>query len=858
MTAINNEEKHRSRKGIILACLLPVCVTVSQDDPEREGSRLFNEAINRVQEGAFDEADQLFLKATGILRSIPAKKDSGIARANRAIAEGRLDEAQSILKDELDDPANGARTRLILGQAWKEKGGIDKALALLDPLLVEKPPFSGASDEATSSRIAAVQLLFDTLTTRPGVALVSKWYGNLEPREANLRWPRFLGAKAKYASGSVSDAIEMMRGLASEFPDDPNYFNELMDWIAETEGADAALVLAKERYESRPTDLQSAFAYLSKLDRVNEDRDEAMRVLLELSKLPETRDNPTVLTNLGDTATRLKQWEEAIRAYKRLRTVTKDDPDLSALADFNLGRALAMRGDKEDQAEAIACLNRTRQHNLQSGDDQAAVYFYLGLANHRLEQWQSAEFHFRDYDRRVSTYDEETCLLLGEIYMIRKSWNDAADIFEKGLRHNEESAGLMTGLAEAQLEAGNAEGALSRAREARDLWSASETTNEDESQEGLRRVRHVEARALQKQNRFDEALLVWRSLLEALPDDPEARYGYADTLLLSGRHDETLAFLDQQSAPAPELDLLRSRALSRLGRTEEASILLDQLKQDPSHGAEAYAAQAEIDLATTRELLQAEGSLELAATHARKARNGFEEALVLRPGDRQMNEALTEVKLTETRIDERRRNLEEKGLSQSGFMTGALFVGIPALLALAAGIVVVRRRSEQDWTREAFGLIEVIEHGLRDLLETVAKPIEIDRAIEAGANPRTQQDRDELWKTAILSKLPGHRAGFIRRQCAEEQDRPLVQFLTFGDVISLVESYADPLGSRLAQGEARRLFFAELAFVKECRNTIFHMKKMDQPIREKFFRTVKPIEARIREALENLKAPLAV
>jgi len=128
------------------------------------------------------------------------------------------------------------------------------------------------------------------------------------------------------------------------------------------------------------------------------------------------------------------------------------------------------------------------------------------------------------------------------------------------------------------------------------------------------------ARLLFNAGMLNEALVQYKRLAEAAPDEPEAAQGLAETLLRLGRVDEAEAVTRlacQRFPEAPELTVLAARSLLRKGNVERAIDLLAPL----GYGRDDIAANA-LGWLATAELLRGD---------ARRAVGAAKRALELEP-----------------------------------------------------------------------------------------------------------------------------------------------------------------------------------------------------------------------------------
>ncbi len=219
----------------------------------------------------------------------------------------------------------------------------------------------------------------------------------------------------------------------------------------------------------------------------------------------------------GDEASKAGNVERALGAYRKAVEI---DPQ-SALAQYKLGVFL---GQRQADEEAMVYLRKA----IELDPDYRDAHFNLATALSRLGRLGEASFHF---DRVLATDPEDTEARLRKAIVLKTSGEAALalatldTLLATDPTHGEAHAQRAAWLLEQD-----------RAGEARQTLETALATPMPPEREAA--LRFVLATVLQQQNLPDEAIAVYKQIVEMRPDFVEAHVNLADALAMNRRYAE--------------------------------------------------------------------------------------------------------------------------------------------------------------------------------------------------------------------------------------------------------------------------------------------------------------------------------
>ena len=147
--------------------------------------------------------------------------------------------------------------------------------------------------------------------------------------------------------------------------------------------------------------------------------DEALAHFLKLAQV--FKDDSALFYNIGITYEKLKQFPNAIKAYKKAIELNPDDVD----AMYNLGLVYS---SNKNYSKAIDCFETV----LDNDTNDSNTYFNIGYCYFKLEKFDSARYYF---ERAVELNSEDLYahFYLGNIYLKDDADELAQNEFEKVL-----------------------------------------------------------------------------------------------------------------------------------------------------------------------------------------------------------------------------------------------------------------------------------------------------------------------------------------------------------------------------------------------------------------------------------------
>lgn len=324
--------------------------------------------------------------------------------------------------------------------------------------------------------------------------------------------------------------------------------------------------------------------------------------------------NSDVLQLMGLIRVYQNRAEEGISLLSRSLALDPAQPHVH----LNLGRALAWQGRWEEAVKAFRTALLLRPEMMEAR-------FALADALHKAGALEDAEKEFRDL-LAVSPGLGLARLGLGAVLLALDRPEEAEQVLTPAIAETSDPrllAGLHCNLAIAQRCRHNHAAALEHFAQSQRL---------DPSRPGLDLAR---AEALQGLRRLEDALALYRQVLDRDPVNAAAHAAYNDLLFRMGREDEFLASYDR-APPVHGLQIAKANALAMAGRNQEAhAIFAALLAREP--GDLAAMAGAATALVQMKRYDEAEAILEAAiARHPRNPDLAFRLcAALLRKGDPQ-------------------------------------------------------------------------------------------------------------------------------------------------------------------------------------------------------------------------------
>jgi tetratricopeptide (TPR) repeat protein len=826
---------------VMMAVSAPSSSAAQQSPLLKDANELLNKAIGALREREFDEALTNFQRSAAMLRSIPAEPltpADELQQGYVALQNEQLDRAEKVARRFVTDKALGDDARLLLANVHLQRRDYDEVLTLARDLLV-----------ATNARSAAAQLVVQVLERTRNWTYGLRWVQRLDPSIRSAPVARLLEAMMLDKANDLPRAQALLLALVHEDPGNASAVNllytSMLRFPGSAKAAEQFTKLVEKSPESPP--LRQKLANLLYAEK------QYTNALTHLLWLVAREPGDTELQyQLGQTSAKCKRWEPAAEAFRLVLESLQDNAKQSVSVRFELAKALVEQGSFE---QALFELRQMESDLKATSDrpDPPGTHFYLGRAYHGMKDWKRAEEEFRRFHRMADYEDPETFRLLGEIYAERENWTEAVSAFETALKNAPNDPATLLRLGEAQLRAGLVQEALGSAERAkREARSPASLEVADR-----RRLVLLLAR-VQQALKPELALATLRDTQAQFAEDHEVGALFVETLLLAQREQEAMQYLEKltrDGARGEAWDMLRARVYLRLGWDAEAEALYDQLTRKPAFAFDAFLGKAEVALKQARELKATRRDLPKALQLAHNAQQSLQEACTRRPTDMQAINQLASARELAGRIEENVRRDEGSGKSWRAVSWTSVGFMIPVVLF---GTLYFREKG--DVFRRASENIRQVESGLNALLEQLVRPYIVAKAINQLDRPITQQEGDDIWNNLLhegLVKLDSGKAKFAKKRFDSDQTphKSLLAFMDFGDLINLIsnEPFSEYVSPHLGAGRAWPAVLADLRFLKDCRNVVYHLGKMKEDERARFFRTARPLSRRLEKILKNVR-----
>ena len=545
------------------------------------------------------------------------KKPSPFEDAKKLLAEGRLEEAQHRLEEELTEHPSSAEGYALLGIVYSQQKNTTAALAAFEKALKLDPKSTRARNDmgnlyASAGKIDLAEKQFrEVLRLNPadhdgnynlGLVLLARekpleaipFLERVHPQDTASR---FNLARAYLAAGRTAEALKTARELSSENKDnlqvhftlgvllasekqyraaqfeleqanalEPQTFEILHNlggvYLRNSEYGKAEIVLnraLKLKPDSTDTLYLLGQAYSDEHKPVD-----ALDVLVRAHKL--APGNPEIIFLLARVSMSQDYYEDAIPLLEEGLRIAPDRTDLHAA----LGECYFMSGKIEKSIEEFQTLIRL--------DPSARSYSFLGLCYRRLGRFDEARKYFEQGLKKDPK--NPSCLYnLGYIEEHQGNYPAAERFFQETLRANPEHP-------EALLELANLRIKSKKFAEAAELLRKYVLVSPTPAP-GYYKLAMVE-RSLHQTEAADRDLTVFQTLSKDASTGPlpyQHLFDYLENRSRLSRQEKTqldLADLSEQIQKHPDQpeDLyLLAEGYLKLGKVEEARKAIEQLDQ---------------------------------------------------------------------------------------------------------------------------------------------------------------------------------------------------------------------------------------------------------------------------------------
>ena len=548
---------------------------------------------------------------------VAPKKPSPFEDAKKLLAEGRLEEAERRLEEELTEHPSSAEGYALLGIVYSEQKNTTAALAAFEKALKLDPKSTRARNDmgnlyATAGKIDLAEKQFrEVLRLNPadhdgnynlGLVLLARekpleaipFLERVRPQDTASR---FNLVRAYLAAGRSAEALKTARELSSENKDnlqlhftlgvllasekqyraaqfeleqanalEPQTFEILHNlggvYLRNSEYGKAEVVLnraLKLKPDSTDTLYLLGQAYSDEHKPVD-----ALDVLVRAHKL--SPGNPEIIFLLARVSMSQDYYEDAIPLLEEGLRIAPDRTDLHAA----LGECYFMSGKVEKSIEEFQTLIRL--------DPSARSYAFLGLCYRRLGRFDEARKYFEQGLKKDPK--NPSCLYnLGYIEEHQGNYPAAERFFQETLRSNPEHP-------EALLELANLRIKSKKFAEAAELLRKYVRVSPTPAP-GYYKLAMVE-RSLHQTEAADRDLTVFQTLSKDASTGPlpyQHLFDYLENRSRLSRQEKTqldLADLSEQIQKHPDQpeDLyLLAEGYLKLGKVEEARKAIEQLDQ---------------------------------------------------------------------------------------------------------------------------------------------------------------------------------------------------------------------------------------------------------------------------------------
>ncbi|MCS6851376.1 MAG: tetratricopeptide repeat protein [Gemmataceae bacterium] len=291
-------------------------------------------------------------------------------RAVELHKQGKLDEAELIYRQTLDDNPDNADALHLLGVIAHQRGQAEKAVRFMRRAVALKPEAAVFHSNLAEAHRALGQL--------PDAVSHAEKAVRLEPHNADAHNHLALALQGQ---GRGEEAITHFREAIALRPDFALAHNNLGSALREQGRLEEALGCFREAVRLQP-DLYLARSNLGQLLLELDQADEALVHCQEAVRLrPEFAEG---LSNLGNVLRAQGKIDEAKECYRRALQLKPNE----AMIHGNLGQALQEEGNLD---EAIACY----QESLRLQPQSARVETFLASALMAKERYAEAIEHYR-------------------------------------------------------------------------------------------------------------------------------------------------------------------------------------------------------------------------------------------------------------------------------------------------------------------------------------------------------------------------------------------------------------------------------------------------------------------------------
>lgn len=511
-----------------------------------------------------------------------------VLRGRAQLESGRLQDSRSEFQMAVRIAPDSPQT--LLGKALDAFYGkkYEVAEAVLDAILNKKPNFAEAltlkgdvkrlqskffdAEELYTKAISARRNNTADVYKRAWTRLELKKIEGAEDdfNQLRVRVPKsaevaFLGGVLSLVKGNTENAEMLLREadrLRSNDSDIQYYLAMTLEKRNQPQQARAILeALVAKQPDNYKSALRLAAIYLR-------DKNNAQAVKLLAQYAESKSKDAEYLTIYSDALVKSENYQEALKFLTILESLDAE----SLYAKMAMGSASMGIGR---YADAVAKFDEAGR----IAPDNAEIIKARVGALLAMKQWQSAQDAATkwvvDHPGNVQAQ-----LVLAELYVHTKDFDDARQVYEKILRSEKDNADALKGLARLDMASKEIESALSRYRE---LWKTS-PGNEDAAL--------MLAAEDVRLSRTDMAIQKLQLAIDAHPDVLRLRAALGQILLQVGQSDQALSLLrsvEQKFGQEPSwLNLMVEIMLSR-GDAQSAKVYLDRLETlQGNEGEEAY------------------------------------------------------------------------------------------------------------------------------------------------------------------------------------------------------------------------------------------------------------------------------
>ncbi|MFN4261148.1 MAG: tetratricopeptide repeat protein [Gemmataceae bacterium] len=796
---------------IVLLFTLPVAAQRSA-----AARKELNAALSALRDKQFDTAIQHFQKAVQLEQeykpSIDDYLDDAAYRANKKTEDDyeaaldSLDKALTLAEQSPDKPDKKADIHYMRGWVLRRLQSPAAAARDLETALKLKPDHLDAADEIgklyeeEKAYNLAIELFEKLSQGDPKNGWFLYHLGRAHQLKGSFRLASDTFKKAIDADPTTwtfhTAYVAALEKLPTEQP--IARYEELLQ--SHSANADVKLMLAK-LYVEKAEELEEQQGETD--PAVSEWKEKALVLLRTIAKEESALDRglrKTLARDLEKAGAYDEAADQLTRLLEPLNPRLQRDVLEYMNLSFELGKVL-VKANKADKA--IPRLFDAMQLHQETGEGRVtALLFYLGKAHWQANKKDQAELYFRrllaQLDNMGYGVDFESAELLGDIYLEDQNYPKAVDVFQRAVnsfrRDHPSAYRLRLKLAQAHFGQGAWVLCIATITEAKGILEQGEVGKQS---------RLLLARAYLKKGELNEAADQLRHLEKNREFQEEVWELLGGVHLAAKRPDEALPYIElaYQARPHQEnLKILHAGVLDALGRYDAAQ----------KHYAEVLAANP-----SSQEALIGLGDLQL---HMAEGKTGAERVRHLEQAVASFQKVRDKTMVLE-RLGRAERDLakaEADVQAQTDRLRLILYTSgyvIVILVFLGLALWLVRRIHRERWARRCFEQVLQLERDLKALIR---------RQGQARWSEDWQRHLgEEPFKGRIDYKA------LCRKAEEKKTAADLLDVTNFGHLVGILDSGWDVLGvERLAAPGTKRLVIANLSYVGDCRNAIFHAREL--------------------------------